>query len=240
MGVAILTRGQQIIWWEAAEKRILGATKPKSGIWGRIKQSAYDMGQNIAFLIRKLTGYKATFLQIPGHENCSSFVSSIVSCGFEALEAYGPNWLHLQMNVNETSQVAPSHFGMVPESYRRLAPGEKIRDGCVILSLSWDAIDFGLTELLDRLIHLNPRQYQALGEIFKDGIRVTQRDVLGHDDPYWRATHAMFKWFGDEEMQVVSQEELAKIKIMSQSTVWAEMAGAQPRYVVLEPRFLYG
>lgn len=231
-------------WWAGAYGRVIKAYKRK-------RKTLYDMGQNFNLLIElKLKRKDINWLEIPGGENCSSFGASIDACGFEAVD-WPPLFPFLDMeHIHETADVVPGHYGMTPH-YRRLEPNEPIRAGCKILSMHWHEPNTSVNELLLEALTwfaLLKSPFRFITKIwkrspnwFRDGIMVTQRDEMRIPDPYWRATHLKTVWRNDRGvLSIVEQSTFFKQSSIHQDALYADMSGEKPRYIVMEPLFLYG
>jgi hypothetical protein len=245
----IIPEGKRPFFWQAVDYRLdqmLGKHEKNwfKKLWARV----YDMGQNIGFLTVQLIKGGDGWLQIPGKENCSSSVASALSSGFNAIE-WGSDWLLSTWSLKKTSKVAPSHYFVIPDTFRRLIPDDPIRVGCVICNMSYAAPPGNMRWVLLKLLATftairknwkNPKNWEELGPIFRDGIKVYQRDTLKHPAPAYYATHAMFiRDVTDGVATVFSQEGLTLEKKMTIAYLQEAMAGDQPHHVVFEPTFLY-
>lgn len=239
-------------WWLGADTRItkMGGYPEENWLNRRLK-SLYDMGQNLDILAEWATGLKdVNIFEIPGGENCSGFMASFFGCGNDAI-----GWEHLYPfkglpHVHETADVAPGHFGM-SEHFRRVDFDEDFKAGYVKLSMSHSDPGGGVMSLLMRLVgifsmilaplSLFRTLYKKMPDLFKDGIKITQRDRFKIPYPYWKATHVDLIWrIAEDRMICVGQEAFLKEYSQEIADLREGMRGDTPRYIVLAPTFLYG
>lgn len=239
-------------WWAGADKRVLKAKGTDERGWLKNKwHSIYDMGQNLDILLEWKLGKKdVNWLEIPGRENCSGFVASIYDCAFHAISWPGLYPWQALSHVYETADVAPGHVGL-SQYFRPLEPGEPVRAGSARLHMSWDDPQGNIDDLLKKaltwfaMIHSPVAFFANLvkvsPELFRDGIKVTQRDRFKVPDPYWRSTHLDYVWRNDNSVvSIVGQEETFKQYSIKQDDLYEKMEGDKPHYIIFEPTFLYG
>lgn len=246
-----------IPFWNALDLKLRKHAAKKKGWLARKLHNIYDMGENLNLILEwKLRKKDVNWLNLPGRENCVGLGSSAYGAGFDAIRTVVRNWPQLYIfedmpHVHETADGAPGHYGW-SEKFRRLQPGEPIRAGCSILCMSWsDPEAKDIDELLGRtgkifLLIKIPLLFVAslwndLSGIFKDGIKITQRDYFEIPYPYWKATHYKLVQRNDNGiLKIVEQQAFFKETAVHQAEIYAEMQGETPKYIVLEPKFLYG
>jgi hypothetical protein len=246
-------------WWAAADTRItkMGGDPEEEWIERRLN-TLYDMGQNIDILLEWATGAKdINIFELPGGENCSGLMASFFGCGFDAI-----GWEHLYPfkglpHVHETADVGPGHFGMVPKHFRRVVnPDEQIKAGYVKLHMNWDEPNEDVIKVLVDVISAvaaltGPLAllqsisavrniYKKFDQLFRDSIKITQRDRFKIPHPFWKATHVDLIWRIKKPLVCVGQEAFLKQYRQTIDDLREGMKGDKPRYIVLAPTFLYG
>ncbi len=241
MIIAFVPYELQAAWWQGVHKRLNELLGKEHKSWIRQKlDGLYNMGKNLRLAFKAIFGFdNFRWLMIPGHEMCSSAVSSLHQCGFDGIgrpnvfiDSFGPD-------VKETADVTPSNLLLNP-NFRRLKAGQPIRPGCIILTMSYGLPAANLKTLVWKFLLSFKnliKAYSDFGPLLRDGIKQYQLEIRKHAYPAWCAVHSEMK---TDEHKIFSQElvVLYPHKVTDQE-IWDGMGGETPGYAVLEPKYLY-
>jgi hypothetical protein len=244
-----LTDSQIALFMQGAQHRVDEAMGLGHKSWlGKLFHRVYDMGQNVdlAFQELKLRGDKEiNWLALPGHEVCSTLVASIIQNGLFC--AGQGNWFldQLQAAVAKTGDkmivrgpqdVDPAMFWLLPDLFRIKKPGETVRPFSIVQWMSYsEPKEQSLIEIFVNVV----KSPLAFMSTFSRGIKVYQK-AKKRPYPAYLTTHSTLTLPPDnDQIKYISQEALTFLKHYKQSELLEKTSGPQPRYVILEPTFIY-
>jgi hypothetical protein len=254
--IAPLSDSAQLIWKRGADLRVERAMGSQhKHWWGKIWHRVYDMGQNINLALQEMKARgdkEINWLALPGHEVCSTLVTSIEQCAFdniqcsrwfldklqEAIAATGD-----KMEVRGTQDIDPAALWLLSDRFKKedylfrvLKPGDEVRPYSIIQFMSWaEPGERNMAQVIINLI-VSPLNFMAT---FSRGIKVYQRQK-NRPYPSYLTTHSVLTLPPDnKDIRYISQEALTFIKHFKVAELTTKMGGLQPRHFVLEPVFLY-
>lgn len=257
MASFIIPDKQRDLWFKGANLRVEKAMGSEhKHWWGRLWHRTYDMGQNFDLALQELKARgskEINWLALPGHEVCSTLVTSInhegfLACGWDKyllLELQKACIAHndTKTNIRGTQDVDPALLHLISDKwmptdplYRVKKAGDEIKPYSIIEFMSYaEPSERNMVQIFIDLVKA-PLTFMST---FSRGIKVYQFQK-NRPYPTYLTTHSVLTLPPtDNQIRYISQEALTFIKYVSVEDMVKNQSGEFPRWIVLEPIFLY-